>query len=120
MEAEPGFWQNHWSDATIEKAIAAAEGLALIWEEDAQIKGFVCAHDLGFRAYLSELIVASNARGRGVAGALLKHVETQLGRRGIRTLIADVWHGAEPFYLELGWEPPDVVLLRRRLPNVAG
>jgi len=35
-------------------------------------------------------------------------------------LIADVWHDAEPFYRSLGSEPPDVVLLRRKLGDGLG
>ena len=66
MEAEPGFWQPHWSDATLARAIEAAGDLALVWEKGAGIAGFACAHDLGFRAYLSELIVAPGARGRRI------------------------------------------------------
>jgi len=54
MEAEPGFWQRDWSDATLAKGIETAGDLALVWEEDSAIAGFVCAHDLGFKAYLSE------------------------------------------------------------------
>ena len=58
VEAEPGFWQRDWSDATLAKGIETAGDLALVWEDDTAIAGFVCAHDLGFRAYLSELVVA--------------------------------------------------------------
>ena len=54
MEAEPGFWQPEWSDATLWKGIESAGELALVWEEDTSIVGFVCIHDLGFRAYLSD------------------------------------------------------------------
>jgi 3-oxoacyl-[acyl-carrier protein] reductase len=75
----------------------------------------VCAHDLGFRAYLSELIVAQGARGQGIGRNLVERIQAELARRGRRILIADVWHDAEPFYHSLGWEPPDVVLLRRKL-----
>ena len=120
MEAEPGFWQRDWSEATLAKAIETAGGLALVWEEQASIAGFVCAHDLGFRAYLSELIVARGVRGRGIGKSLVERVQAELGRRGCRILIADVWHNAEPFYRSLGWEPPDVVLLRRKLDRGAG
>ena len=66
MEAEPGVWHCDWSDATLAKAIETAGDLALVWEDDTTITGFVCAHDLGFRAYLSELIVAQGARGQGI------------------------------------------------------
>jgi ribosomal protein S18 acetylase RimI-like enzyme len=120
MEAEPGFWQRDWSDATLAKAIRTAGELALVWEEKTSVAGFVCAHDLGFRAYLSELIVAREARGRGIGKSLVEHVQAELARRGRRILIADVWHNAEPFYRALGWEPPDVVLLRRKLDARVG
>jgi ribosomal protein S18 acetylase RimI-like enzyme len=71
--------------------------------------GFVCVHDLGFRAYLSELIVAREARGHGIGRSLVEHAQAELIRRGRRILVADVWHNAEGFYRSLGWEPPDVV-----------
>jgi len=79
----------------------------------------VYAHDLGFRAYLSELIVGQGAQGRGIGRNLVERVQDELARRGRRVLIADVWHDAEPFYRSLGWESPDVVLLRRRLGDGA-
>jgi len=120
MEAEPGFWQRDWSNETLAKAIESAGELALVWEEDTEIAGFICTHDLGFRAYLSELIVARGARGRGIGRELVERIQTELTRRGRRILIADVWHDAEPFYRSLGWEPPDVVLLRRKLDAAAG
>lgn len=120
MEAEPGFWQNDWSDATLAKAIETAGDLALVWEEDGRLAGFVCAHDLGFRAYLSAMIVSKGARGRGIGRQLVERIQVELARRGRRVLIADVWHDAEPFYRSLGWEAPDVVLLRRTLGGGAG
>jgi ribosomal protein S18 acetylase RimI-like enzyme len=120
MEAEPGFWQRDWSDATLAKGIETAGDLALVWEDDTAIADFVCAHDLGFRAYLSELVVAQGARGRGIGRNLVERIQAELARRGCRILIADVWHDAEPFYRSLGWEPPDVVLLRRKLGAGAG
>lgn len=89
--------------------------MAFVWEEDGQIAGFVCAHDLGFRGYLSELVVAERMRGGGVGPKLLRQVERELVGRGCAILIADVWKDAEGFYRALGWKLPDVVLLRKRL-----
>ena len=120
MEAEPGFWQDDWSDATLAKGIETAGDFALVWEDEAAIAGFVCAHDFGFRAYLSELIVAPEARGRGIGRSLVERIQAELARQGRRILIADVWHNAAAFYRSLGWEPPDVVLLRRKLDCGAG
>lgn len=115
LEVESGFWQSGWSDATLAKGMESAGDLALVWAEEDSIAGFVCAHDLGFRAYLSELIVAPRARRQGIGRRLVEHIQGELAQRGRRILIADVWHDAESFYRALGWEPPDVVLLRRRL-----
>ena len=98
MEAEPGFWQQGWSNETLARGIDSAGGMAFIWEDSNEIIGFVCAHDVGFRAYLSELIVAQQMRGRGVGKGLLERVQTSLAQRGCATLIADVWHEAVPFY----------------------
>jgi ribosomal protein S18 acetylase RimI-like enzyme len=115
MQTVPGFWQNWWSDKTIADAMQSANGLAFVWEDNSQILGFVCAHDLGFRAYLSELVVDASARHQGIGSRLVRAVEEALHARQQRVLIADVWHDAEPFYTSLGWAPPDAVLLRKRL-----
>ncbi len=64
---------------------------------------------------MSELIVARGARGRGIGKSLVERIQAELARRGQRILIADVWHNAEPFYRSLGWESPDVILLRHKL-----
>ena len=115
MEAVPGFWQSGWSEATLAQAIRTADGLAFVWEDESQILGFVCAHDLGFRAYLSELVVDAGTRRQGIATGLLAAVEEALRGRGQQVLIADVWRDAVSFYRSRGWEPPDAILLRYRL-----
>jgi ribosomal protein S18 acetylase RimI-like enzyme len=115
MQAVPGFWQPWWSSETVADAIRSACGLAFVWEDDRQILGFACAHDLGFRAYLSELVVDSRQRHHGIGTCLVQAVEEALRSRNQRVLIADVWRDAEPFYKALGWEPPKAVLLRQQL-----
>jgi predicted N-acetyltransferase YhbS len=115
MQTVPGFWQTWWSDQTIAQALVSANGLAFVWEDNSHILGFVCAHDFGFRAYLSELVVDSSVRHQGVGTRLVRRVEEALEARQQRVVIADVWHDAEPFYRSLGWAPPDAVLLRTRL-----
>ena len=37
-----------------------------LMQEEGEILGYPCGHDLGFRAYLSDLIVAKSARNRGI------------------------------------------------------
>ena len=115
MQNVPGVWQPWWSDKTLADAIQSAEGLAFVWEDNPRILGFVCGHDLGFRAYLSELVVAHSVSRQGIGTRLVHAVEEALERRSQRVLVADVWRDAEPFYRSLGWDAPDAILLRQRL-----
>lgn len=115
MQSVPGFWNASWRPDVIERGIEAARGLAFVYEDNSDVVGFVCVHDLGFRAYLSELVVAKGARSQGIGTQLVQHVEAELVARGCAVLIADVWRDAERFYRALGWEPPPVVLLRKQL-----
>lgn len=117
MQDVPGFWQPWWSEETIAEAVRSVNGLAFVWEHSSQILGFVCAHNLGFRAYLSELIVDRRVRHQGIGTQLVQTIEEALRSRGQKVLIADVWRDSESFYRSLGWLPPDVVLLRQRLQD---
>ena len=115
MESVPGFWQSHWSNKTV--ALAIGGGMAFVWDEGAELLGFLCGHDLGFRAYLSELVVAPQRQNQGIGRALVQTLEQELSERGQTILIADVWRDAIPFYGALGWEAPEAVLLRKRLKS---
>jgi ribosomal protein S18 acetylase RimI-like enzyme len=115
MQSESGFWQDSWQDKVIDQGIKSADGLAFVWEESGQILGFICAHDLGFRAYLSELIVRDSARNMGIGKQLISHIENELRARGNTALISDVWKDAVSFYRSLGWTEPDVILLRKEI-----
>lgn len=115
MRAEPGFWQTGWRADVLHRALESAEGLAFVYVAGEEIAGFVCGHDLGFRGYLSELIVAKARRGEGIGQHLVSHLESALAARGCSVLIADVWKDARGFYESLGWSPPDAILLRKQL-----
>jgi GNAT superfamily N-acetyltransferase len=115
MRSIPDFWNDEWRPDVVRRGIFSANGLAFVWEENQRIGGFVCAHDLGFRAYLSELVVAADLHGRHIGQQLLEKVEQALIERGCTLMIADVWKDAEGFYRKCGWSPPDVILLRKKL-----
>jgi len=116
MRSTPGFWNKKWKNGVIERPMDAANGLSFVWEEnDDKVLGFICAHDLGFRAYLSELIVAEEARGKNIGKQLLEKVEKELLLRNCELIISDVWKDAVEFYNKLGWLSPDVVLLRKNI-----
>jgi len=115
MKSEPGFWHDSWRNDVLERGLATADGLAFVWDEAGQILGFVCANDLGFRAYLNELVVAREAKTRGIGTRLVQKIEEELRSRGCAIIIADVWRDAVGFYRALGWSEPDVTLLRKKL-----
>ena len=115
MRSEPGFWNEEWPADVLHKAIHASDGLGFVWEEQGTICGFICAHNLGFRGYLSELIVSKEARGKNVGAQLVQRIEDELRSQGCPVVIADVWKSAEAFYRKAGWNPPDVILLAKRI-----
>src|SRR5262249_28045308 len=110
-----GFWDETWRADVLERALASAETIALVHHEDEALVGFACAHDVGFRAYLSALVMSPTSQGQGVGARLFAELERRLAARGCAVVIADVWRDAEDFYRSQGWTPPAVVLLRKRL-----
>jgi GNAT superfamily N-acetyltransferase len=110
-----GVWQPAWRPDSVRRAILAADGLAFVAVEQEHVIGFICGHDLGFRAYLSEFVVAESHQRAGIGTALLRSFEEALSHRGCRLVIADVYPPAEPFYRALGWGAPAAVLLSHRL-----
>jgi ribosomal-protein-alanine N-acetyltransferase len=120
MQSEPGFWQDSWREDTLSRALDSSGGLSFVWEDGGWILGFVCAHDVAFRGYLSDLIVAAPIRRRGIGRHLVNRVGEELRARRCTVLISDVWRGAEAFYLSLGWSEPEVRLLRKKLTAEAG
>ena len=115
MQSEPDYWNQDNRPDVLKIALGSAKDLAFVWEEDGRILGFICAHDLGFRAYLSELIVHRSARRRGIGKQLVQRVQDELLQRKCPILFSDVWRTAEMFYRSLGWSEPNVILLRKKL-----
>lgn len=115
MKSEPDFWDNSWRENVIDIGIESSRDLAFVWVENDKVLGFACAHDFGFRAYLSELIVSSECRTSGIGKALIQEIEKSLAQKGWKVLIADVWKDSVEFYRSLGFSEPDVTLLRKRL-----
>jgi GNAT superfamily N-acetyltransferase len=85
----------------------------LLWvaERDDQVLGTVqlqsCAKDNGrHRAEVQKLLVHSQARGQGVAGSLMRAVESEARAQGLRLLVLDTLQGsqAEQVYGHLGWQ----------------
>src|SRR5262249_42503643 len=115
MDAVPGFLDPTWRSDVLERALASPETIAIVDDEGGMLVAFACAHDVGFRAYLSELVVLPAWLRKGVGSRLLTELEQRLAARGCAVVIADVWQDAERFYRSQGWTPPPVVLLRKRL-----
>jgi len=113
LVSTPSVWQDRWRDNTISVAIESAGELALVALKNDKIVGFSCAHDTGFRAYLSKMVVAESEQGKGIGSMLLKKTEEMLTGRGCRLIIADAYPPAENFYKKLGWSNPSSVLISK-------
>jgi len=115
LQSIEGLWQPEWRSDAVPRAIFAADGLSFVALEEDRVIGFICGHDVGFRAYLSELAVTEDRQRAGVGVALLRALESVLSVRGCRLVVADVYPPAEPFYRKQHWTAPAAVLLSRRL-----
>ena len=115
MKSVPGFWDEAWRPDVLEQAVEAAGELAVVHVVTDIIDGFACAHDLGFRAYLSELVVLPSSQGKGVGRGLLQEIQNRLKVRGCSTIIADVWRDSLECYRSLGWNPPSAALVCKRI-----
>ncbi len=120
MQGLDGVWQKVWRVDVLERALDSARGLAFVAEHGSTLIGFVCAHDVGFRGYLSELAVEQSWHRRGIGTLLVHTVVAELARNGCALVIADVYPPASGFYERSGWFPPDALLLARRTDGSAG
>lgn len=119
MKSIPGFWDTTWRPDVVARVVASSDAIALVHEDAGKIEGFACIHDLGFRGYLSELVVSPGSQHKGIGSQLLSEAERRLAERGCSLVIGDVWRDAEGFYRSHGWTPPPVVLLRKRFTGDA-
>jgi ribosomal protein S18 acetylase RimI-like enzyme len=113
LRSSPGVWQPSWRDDAVERALLSANGLAYVAEENGAVVGFACAHDTGFRAYLSEMVIAESWQRRGVGAALLGALQQGIAQRGCKLVVADIYPPAAAFYRALGWAEPRATLLCR-------
>src|SRR4029453_12520204 len=78
MNSVAGFWDSSWRPDVLERALGSPDTIALVHQDGADIDGFISAHDLSFRAYLSELVVAPQAQRRGIGARLLAEIERRV------------------------------------------
>ena len=116
IKSEPGQWQDEWADDVIERALKSSDGLAFVWH-DTETLGFICCHDVGFRGYISELLVVADYRRKKIGSQLVAQVEKELYHQGCHIVIADIWCGADQFFESLGWVSvsPNVSLKKKEL-----
>jgi len=111
----PGVWQKEWRDSAVSVALKSAGDLALVAIVNKEITGFVCFHDVGFRAYLSEMAIAEKYQKSGIGSLLLKKAENILSKNGCKLIVADAYPLAEEFYRKNGWVKPNATLLAKRI-----
>ncbi|ETA67646.1 GNAT family N-acetyltransferase [Methanolobus sp. WCC1] len=114
----PGVWQELWRDNVVEIVLCSNEGNVLVAEENDTIIGFASFHDCGFRAYLSELVVAESEQNKGIGRELLKEGERLLSSQGCHLVIGDIFPPAIGFYEKNGWKCPLSALRSKLLNNI--
>lgn len=121
-------WIRNEDPAQVENAMAErlaenqADGshLALVAEDGGgQLLGYAAIHFLpylmmpGPEAYVSELFVMANARGRGVGQSMLRHLEGLAKERGCCRMMLFTGRDRESyereFYKKQGWQERPVV-----------
>jgi predicted N-acetyltransferase YhbS len=90
LRTAPGVWQPAWRDDAVSRALIASDGLAFVAEQEGTLVGFACAHDTGFQAYLSEVVVSESWQRRGIGAALMAAVHRAIAECGCQLVVADI------------------------------
>jgi ribosomal protein S18 acetylase RimI-like enzyme len=106
MTSVPRFRDDGWPQDLLGRVLGSPGTIALVHGDGRAVNGFVCAHDVGFRAYLSELVVSPDSQRRGIGSSLLSEVERRLSDRGCHLVIADVWADARSTGRKAGLRRP--------------
>jgi len=104
--------------AEIEKKLQRDPDLFLLAEIDSQLVGAVLGGFDGRRGMVYHLAVAEEFRQRGIATALMQHLEERLRAKGcLKTylLVTNDNDGAMHFYETLGWERMDIQIYTKTL-----
>ncbi len=117
LKSIPGVWQELWRENVVEIVLCSSEANVLVAEENETIIGFASFHDCGFRAYLSELVVAKSEQNKRIGLELLQEGERILCAQGSHLVIGDIFPPAIGFYEKNGWKCPSSVLRSKLLNN---
>lgn len=109
----PGYQPETWDEAWADIRRHAAEGVALIAEDDAGPAGFAFATALrGERSHVTDVYVRPDARGSGLGTRLMAEVASRARELGARWITLNVRTSNRParvFYERLGFEDVQVV-----------
>ncbi|SDG16082.1 Acetyltransferase (GNAT) family protein [Methanolobus vulcani] len=118
LKSIPGVWQELWRENVVEIVLRSSGGNVLVAEENETIIGFASFHDCGFRAYLSELVIAKSEQNKRIGMKLLQEGERMLSSQGCHLVIGDIFPPAISFYEKNGWKCPSSVLLSKLLNDI--
>ncbi|MCX8474466.1 MAG: GNAT family N-acetyltransferase [Sphingomonas sp.] len=107
------YWAEGIPRATVEKSVANSFCVGA-FQGDAQIGFARLITDRATFAYLADVFVLEDHRGRGVARAMLAALDAHPELQGLRRW-ALFTRDMQPLYAKLGWEPyphPDRLMVR--------
>lgn len=108
------FWAADRSRATQDAAVAASRNYGVYDARGRQVAyGRVVTDGVTF-AWLADVVVDPEHRGRGLARLLVEGVLADLEPLGLTRIALKASDEAHGLYVQLGWEPVDAAWLERR------
>ncbi|USB33922.1 GNAT family N-acetyltransferase [Paenibacillus sp. YPG26] len=111
FNSEP--WNETWTDHTAVERLTdlldTPKSLGFLLYDQDNLIGFVAGNSkksyAGLTFYLAELCISNQIHGKGYGSKLIRHLETELQKRGIQSIYLLTSNGglAEKFYLKNGY-----------------
>lgn len=103
---------------SLDKKVAANDGLLFVAEADGKVVGSVMAGYDGHRGWIYSLAVLPDYRHRGIGTRLIRHAEHRLERLGCPKINLQIMTGngqVEAFYRKLGYETEERISMGKKL-----
>jgi len=97
------YWSSNIPRDTVERAIEGSHVVGA-YDDQSQIGFARVITDHATFAYLADVFVLPDHRGKGIATAMVRHLQDHPALQGLRRWLL-VTRDAQPVYARLGWTP---------------
>ncbi|MGF7151203.1 GNAT superfamily N-acetyltransferase [Sphingomonas zeicaulis] len=112
------YWAEGIPRETVERAVAGSHVVG-VFAGDRQLGFARVVTDHATFAYLADVFVLEEARGQGLARAMVAHLQSHPRLQGLRRWLLAT-RDAHPLYVSLGWTPiaDPTLMMQRHDPDV--